>query len=76
MPRKPQSKKRKRDDAAPEVETAIRRPGLESGHVHIATMFMAEGKEDLAQSLTHGLFPHLQKRVCTRPKRKPKEAVK
>lgn len=67
MARKP---KKNRGDTVPEIEKAYRKPGLETSHPHIATMFAEQGHSDHAESLTHTLFPALQKRVCTPPPRK------
>jgi hypothetical protein len=65
----PRKQSKQRSDV-PEPEHAYRKPGVETSHMHIATMMMAEGKEKDAESLTRNLFPHLQKRVCMRPKRR------
>ena len=63
----------KRDQNRPreaDLETAIRKPGMETSHVHIAGMFSQQGHQDIANSLVLKLMPHLQKRVSEPRRRK------
>lgn len=64
----------KRKTLAQEIElSAQERSALKKDdrmrHPHVATMYAAMGHRDIAESLTHGLLPHLQRRVCTIPRR-------
>lgn len=69
------NKKRKDFGQVPETERIIKRPGLETSHPHIGTMFMSKGDESVANDVTRQLKPELQHRIVHPTKRRSRRGA-